>query len=327
MGNDSDDSRLFISAAVSSEELLRRARARLRASVEPPADSAAGSTNLQIDLVSGAGLLGGWYSAEHFGDVPVRWTQRCFDFAADVGAATHVEIDALLPEESGLAELRGRLWVNDCAGDAFRIRPGWNRLLVPIPAGVSGPAHFSIDAGAAWCPLEQSVNDDGRELSMCVRRLALVRLELPRAPARRARSVAPPSAPAPAPTAPAAAPLPRQHAVPAPASPARRFDTLRALGRATELEQRIGECESAIAGMIPGLEPRLSGTEARLRDVEARLQGMQSALESALEEVENALSALVSVLEARLAAIEDAHRELRADVAASNDTPAPRTKP
>ena len=325
MGNDSDDSRLFISAALSSEELLRRARARLRASVAPPAGHAADSTNLQIDLVSGTGLLGGWFSAELFGDVPVRWTQRCFDFAADVGAATHVEIDALLPEESGLAELRGRLWVNDCAGDAFRIRPGWNRLLVPIPAGVSGPAHFSIDAGAAWCPLEQSINDDGRELGMCVRRLALVRLELPRASAIRARSVAPPSAPAP--TAPAAAARPRQHAAAAPASPARRFETLRALGRATELEQRIGECESAIAAMIPGIEPRLSGTEARLRDVEARLQGMQSALESALEEVENALSALVSVLEARLVAIEDAHRELRADVAAPSDAPAPRSKP
>lgn len=289
MGKHADEPPLFESAAASPEELLRRARARLR-DAAAPAVREAGKTGGEIDLESGTALLGGWYHAERWGDALVRWVARRFDFAADVGEATHLELEALLLEESGFAGLRGRVWANDSEGDAFRFRPGWNQLLIAIPAGVSGPVHFSIDAGGAWCALNESVNDDRRELSVCVRRLALVRPALPRlsAAGRPAARGAAPAADA---------------AVDVGAPPAGRRIALQAapprLGFRSEwsrrLEARIGWLESELA---------------RWGDLEGRV----SRLESRLDALESVVDRLVSDLEPRLAAIEGAQRELRADV-------------
>jgi len=293
MGKQSDDSRLFISATISSQELLQRARARVR-TVAPVAAETAG----EIDLERGTNLLDGWYAAERYDGALVRWTARRFDFTAEVGAATHVEMEALLPEESGLTELRARLWVDDTPGDAFRFRQGWNHLFVTIPAGVSGPAHFSVQADAAWCPLERSVNDDGRELSVCVRRLAVVRLELPRLAASGSADFA---------SAPAAAP-PIEQASEASLPGRFELDRWRRLARIPELEYRIERSELRLAAS----EPRLGDVDARVRSLEARVQ-----------QLESVLTQLVSLLETRLAAVEEAHRELRADLGTLDDSPPP----
>jgi len=292
MDKESDDPRVFTSAVISSEELLRRARTRLRAAEAAGAPGA--PPDGEIDLDPGDSLVDGWYEVEDYAGVPVRWAARRFDFTAEVGAATHVEMEALLPEDSGLAELRARLFVNDCPGDAFRFRQGWNHLLVAIPAGVSGPAHFSIAAESAWCPLECSVNDDGRELSVCVRRLALVRLELPRLSAA--------SAPA------ASAPVmePPAHASEADLPGRFELERWRRLARIPELEFRIERSESRLGFLAP-----------RLGDVLARV----SNLETRVQHLESVLTRLVSLLELRLAAIEQAQRELRADINAADGSP------
>jgi hypothetical protein len=296
MGKHSDEPPLFDSAVASPEELLRRARARLRQAAAPATRDVdrAGS---EIDLESGAALLGGWYHTERLGDAPVRWVARRFDFAAEAGEATHLELEALLPEESGFAELRARLWANDSEGDAFRLRPGWNRLLIAIPAGVWGPVHFSIDAGGAWCPLDESVNDDCRELSICVRRFALVRPALPRVP-----GASEPAAGAGAAAAGVAVDLaspPVERRVPAEAAPLRsrvfRSERSRRLDLIPALEARIGWLESELA--------RWGGVEGRMSRLESRLHALESVVDR-----------LAADLEPRLAAIEEAHRELRADV-------------
>jgi hypothetical protein len=276
MGKHSDEPPLFESAVAPPEELLRRARARLRGAAAP-AVREADQTGGAIDLASGTALVGGWYQVEHWGETLVRWVARRFDFTADVGEATHLELEALLPEESGFAGLRGRIWANDGEGDAFRFRTGWNRLLIAIPAGVSGPVHFSIDAGGAWCPLNESVNDDRRELSVCVRRLALVRPVLPHLPA------------AAGPSAVAGVPPAERRGVAQAAPRGRLFRS----AWSRRLEARVGWLESELA---------------RWGDRVSRLESRLVALESVVER-------LLSDLEPRLAAIEGAQRELRADLA------------
>lgn len=163
---------LFRSGAASPAELLGRVRRRLESeSAIPhlPADP-------RFDLARGEGLLEGWYNAEIHDGSTVRWVARRFAFEAEVREATHVLLEAAVFPESGLAELRLRIRANDVLGAAVRLHPGWNSRLLPIPAGVSGRVHFSVDAGGSWSPVT-----DPRELSILVRHLALVRfVELPR---------------------------------------------------------------------------------------------------------------------------------------------------
>lgn len=160
------------SEVASPEELLGRVRRRLAAEAEvvgpPPADPV-------FDLLRDEGLLDGWYHGERAGDIVHRWTQRHFDFEAEVRDASHVALDALLFPESGLAELRGRMTANGVPTTGFRLVPGLNRCLVPIPAGLRGRVHFRVDAGGSWCPARAGVSPDERELSINVRRLALER--------------------------------------------------------------------------------------------------------------------------------------------------------
>lgn len=180
---------LFRSGAVSPAELLGRVRRRLRSespiSHFPP--------DPRFDLVRGEGLIEGWYHAETLGGSTVRWVARRFAFEAEVRQATHVLLEAALFPESGLSELRLRIRANDVLGAAVRLHPGWNSRLLPIPAGVSGRVHFSVDAGGSWTPVS-----DSRELSILVRQLALVRfVELPRVGALPGRAE-PPAAQSPA---------------------------------------------------------------------------------------------------------------------------------
>ena len=163
---------LFRSGAASPAELLGRVRRRLESEStirELRADP-------RLDLARGEGLLEGWYDAEIHDGSPVRWVARRFAFEAEVREATHVLLEAAVFPESGLSELRLRIRANDVLGAAVRLHPGWNSRLLPIPAGVSGRVHFSVDAGGSWSPVS-----DPRELSILVRQLALVRfVELPR---------------------------------------------------------------------------------------------------------------------------------------------------
>src|SRR5450759_59487 len=158
----------------SAAELLARVRKRLAAAPPAPAGSRL-PVDPEFDLSRSEGLLGGWYEPDLWGERMTRWVARRFDFEAQVGSATHVAIDALLFDTSGLAQLRGRIRANDVVGAAFRAMPGWNAIRVPIPAGVSGRVHFSIDAGGSWNPITAGVQeDDPRELSLLVGRLALI---------------------------------------------------------------------------------------------------------------------------------------------------------
>lgn len=180
---------LFRSGAASPAELLGRVRRRLGSETtiaHLPADP-------RFDLARGEGLLEGWYHAEIQDGSTVRWVARRFAFEAEVRQATHVLLEAAVFPESGLSELRLRIRANDVLGAAVRLHPGWNSRLLPIPAGVSGRVHFSVDAGGSWSPVS-----DPRELSILVRQLALVRfVELPRVgplPARVDPAVARPPA-------------------------------------------------------------------------------------------------------------------------------------
>jgi hypothetical protein len=162
---------VFESGHVTPAELLARVRRRLPesavAALLAPADPS-------FDLSRSDGLIEGWYQPETFDGVPARWTNRRFSFEAEVRDATHVAIEAALFPESGFAELRARLTANDVPGAPFRLRTGWNTRLTPIPAGVSGRVHFSIDAGGSWSPAALGQSADPRELAILVRRLALV---------------------------------------------------------------------------------------------------------------------------------------------------------
>src|SRR5450759_29320 len=129
----------------SAAELLARVRKRLAAAPPAPAGSRL-PVDPEFDLSRSEGLLDGWYEPDLWGERMTRWVARRFDFEAQVGSATHVAIDALLFDTSGLAQLRGRIRANDVVGAAFRAMPGWNAIRVPIPAGVSGRVHFSVDA-------------------------------------------------------------------------------------------------------------------------------------------------------------------------------------
>ena len=163
---------LFRSEAASPAELLGRVRRRLGSESTIPRCPA----DPRFDLARGEGLLEGWYDAEIQDGSTVRWVARRFAFEAEVREATHVLLEAAVFPESGLSELRLRIRANDLLGAAVRLRPGWNSRLLPIPAGVSGRVHFSVDAGGSWSPAA-----DPRELSILVRQLALVRfVELPR---------------------------------------------------------------------------------------------------------------------------------------------------
>lgn len=184
-----DDSRvLFQSGAASPAELLARVRRRLEAestgAFYVPSDP-------EFDLSTGEGLLEGWYHAESHGGATVRWVARRFAFEAEVRDATHVLLDAAIFPESGIAGLRLRTRANDVLGSAVRLSPGWNFRLLPIPAGVSGRVHFFVDTGGSWSPAS-----DPRELSILVRRLALVRfVELPRVGGAPAATPAAPAGP------------------------------------------------------------------------------------------------------------------------------------
>ncbi|MDQ5856885.1 MAG: hypothetical protein M3542_01220, partial [Acidobacteriota bacterium] len=149
---------LFQSGAASSAELLARVRRRLEAESASvsllPADP-------RFDLAKGEGLLEGWYHAEGHDGATVRWVARRFAFEAEVRKATHVALEAAVFPESGIAELCLRIRANDVPGSAIRLHPGWNCRLLPIPAGVSGRIHFSVDAGGSWSPPA-----DPRELSV-----------------------------------------------------------------------------------------------------------------------------------------------------------------
>lgn len=161
----------FESGHITSAELLARVRRRL-SETSAPALSTPGDPT--FDLSKPDGLIEGWYEPEIFDGVPARWTSRIFSFEAEVRDATHVAIEASLFPESGIAELRARLRANDVPGAPFRLRTGWNSRLTPIPAGVSGRVHFSIDAGGSWSPAAVGQSGDTRELALLVRRLALV---------------------------------------------------------------------------------------------------------------------------------------------------------
>jgi hypothetical protein len=180
---------VFESGHVSPAELVARVRRRLREQGHPPV---ATSADPSFDLSRPDGLIDGWYEPEVFDGTTVRWTNRRFDFEAEVRDATHVAIEAALFPESGFAEVRARLRANDVPGAPFRLRTGWNSRLTPIPAGVTGRVHFSIDAGGSWSPAGLGLSGDSRELAILVRRLALVPF------VRLPRFAAPPS---PAPSA------------------------------------------------------------------------------------------------------------------------------
>lgn len=178
---------LFRSGAATPAELLGRVRRRLGSETtiaDLPADP-------RFDLARGEGLLEGWHYSEIHDGSTVRWVARRFAFEAEVRQATHLLLEAALFPESGLSELRLRIRANDVLGAAVRLHPGWNSRLLPIPAGVSGRVHFSVDAGGSWSPVS-----DPRELSILVRQLALVRfVELPRAGALPGRTEPPPARP------------------------------------------------------------------------------------------------------------------------------------
>lgn len=169
---------LFSSGVEGPSELLARVRRRL-ASENTGIDVV--SQDPVLDLAKPDGLTGGWYDAEIIAGQTMRWTQRRFDFEAVAAEATHVNIEACLFPESGFASLTARISAGEVPGVPFVIRPGWNSVLVPIPGGRRGHIAFSVDAGGSWCPAGRTGADDIRELSLLVRRIALVRfVELPR---------------------------------------------------------------------------------------------------------------------------------------------------
>ncbi|HSB35369.1 MAG TPA: hypothetical protein VLH41_00735 [Thermoanaerobaculia bacterium] len=168
--------------------LLARVQQRLRD--EASGNSAAGPGSRpdpEFDLSRPDGLGHGWFHAETLDGRTVRWTARQFEFEAGVDQATHLYLEAALFVESGFTELHARLAANGNRGGEFRIRPGWNRYIVALPAGLRSPARITVDLGGAWCPLASGHGPDARELGILVARLALVPfLQVPAPPPKGA---------------------------------------------------------------------------------------------------------------------------------------------
>src|SRR5262249_34301101 len=122
----------------------------------------------EIDLRALAPFGAGWFAPEQLGRDLIRWTSRRFEFEATAGRASHVLMEVCLFPESGLAELRMRLRVNDSLGGAARVRTGWNRVHLALPANTFGPSRFSVDAGGSWCPADSRASGDSRELAVAV---------------------------------------------------------------------------------------------------------------------------------------------------------------
>jgi hypothetical protein len=171
---------VFTSATENPEKLLERVRRRLKAGGTPEPEPPAVSDRAP-DLISGEGLLEGWYPPERFAGDAVRWTQQRFTFRANADGATHLLLEACLFPESGLPETFARLRAGEDAGPPVRVRPGWNRLLFALPATAAPATSFAVDAGGSWCPADSGLSGDDRELGLLVRRLELLRLTaLPR---------------------------------------------------------------------------------------------------------------------------------------------------
>lgn len=164
---------LFSSGVEGPSELLARVRRRL-ASEDTGTD--AGPRDPVLDLAKSDGLSVGWHDPEVIDGQTMRWTQRRFGFEAVAADATLVNLEACLPPESGLAFLVARISADEVPGVPFVIRPGWNSVLVPIPGGLRGHIAFSVDTGGSWCPAGRTGAEDIRELSLLVRRVALVRM-------------------------------------------------------------------------------------------------------------------------------------------------------
>jgi len=164
--------------------LLARVRRRLRDEGPAPVPALPGlPTDPVFDLSRPDGLGEGWFEPHTLDGRIVRWTSRRFEFEAEVNEATHAYIEAALYSESGFPELEAILMANGVRGSEFRIRPGWRRYLVALPAGLRGRARIVVDVGGAWCPHATGHAPDLRELGIRVARLALIPfLQLPAAP-------------------------------------------------------------------------------------------------------------------------------------------------
>lgn len=161
----------FRSGTSSPEELLRRVRELL---AERGNAAVARPNTASIDLLSGSGLIDGWFAPEKMGEDVVRWAARRFSFEGAVGAATHLLVEACLFPESGFQSLRARLKVDTRLGGSARLRTGWNRAFLLLPPEADGFCRFFVDAGGSWCPARSGLSADTREISVAVRRLELV---------------------------------------------------------------------------------------------------------------------------------------------------------
>jgi hypothetical protein len=275
------------SDSCTAEQLVERVRQRLR---ETKLEAPHSTPDRGPDLATGEGLLGGWYD---FDPVPgVRWVEQRFEFEVGVDVGTHLAFDALLTADAGFSELRARLHVNGTEGEAFRIVPGWNHVLVPLPLGVRGHLHCSIDTGGVWSPFERELNRDCRALSIAIRAITVVRL--------------PPFVPASAPP-PTALPVVVVDSPPAPplsiasgwAGRLRRL--LIGEAAAAELEQHA---RSRIAQQqaLQQLHATVTAQAARMAELSTRLHAAEAYL--------------ADILERRLRTLEQGQRELRTDVSA-----------
>lgn len=165
--------------------LLARVKQRLRDEGSGPSGAGPGSRpDPEFDLSRPDGLGYGWSHAETLDGRTVRWTARRFEFEAEVDQATHLDLEAALFPESGIPELHAFLAADGVRGGDFRIRPGWRRYLVALPAGLRGKARLAVDVGGAWCPQATGHAPDARELGILVARLAFVPfLQVPPGPA------------------------------------------------------------------------------------------------------------------------------------------------
>jgi hypothetical protein len=284
-----------VAGVASAAELLERVRARMRESSAVPAVPG----DAGPDLVTGRGLLGGWYDFD--AATGVRWVARVFEFGLSLNTATHLRIEALLAPESGFDELRARLAVGGDEADAFRVRPGWNDIVVPLPPGLQGVVHCTIDAGGAWSPFERDLNRDCRALSIALRRLEPVALVAFRPPIATQVDA---DTPSPSVAQPVLVPAP----IPSARTWRQRVGT-QILG--VDLEARL---ETAAQAQRETLAAALTTAAATLESQGAMLAA-QAAEIARLQARVGALEAYVgTTLERRLAAVEGAQRELRADV-------------